>query len=97
MKYAWLILLPALVTIGCRASGPAVDEGPFRTAITAYLKKHSMDMRVNEFKRLTVDGTNATAQVSLKAADPDLAGPAVRWKFSFKQDGGTWAVASHEQ
>lgn len=94
-----LILVVLGLAAGCaRESAVTADTGPFAKAIVVYLRKESMDLKIDEFKTLTTDGKQASAQVSLAAADETMARIKVRWTFQFEQQGdGGWRVASRQE
>ena len=97
MKELVLLVLLGLLA-GCGGKGKVqADTRPFATAIAAYLREKSMDVKVNEFKSLEVKDEAATALVKLTAADETIAQIKVRWVFSFrKQPDGSWKAVSHQ-
>ncbi len=86
-------LFACLMSAGCGDSTPQ-NTGPFKQAIVDYLKRNSMDLRVQEFKTLQVKGDTAKANVSLAYAGEGV-GVKVRWNFEFQLQEGSWQVTRH--
>lgn len=89
-------LLCAVLFAACNQRAVSENTGPFREAIQSYLAGHSMDLAVKEFKSLSVEGNEATADVSLTHAGGAV-GVSVRWHFRFEKQNGTWRAVSHRQ
>jgi hypothetical protein len=86
-----------LLLAGCgRKAELATDPTPFRDAVHAYLASKSMDMKVAEFRTLSVTGDNAQANIALEQAE-GAAGVKVRWAFWFQRQNGAWVVSRHQQ
>jgi len=99
MKKLSLIALAVSLTLiycGCgkKQIDPAPDKAPFESAVTDYLKKNSMGMKIGEFKSLSVSGDTATGTVSMKEAD-DLYNVNVKWEFTFKKNQDGWEAISY--
>ena len=71
-----------------------IDTAPFDKAITSFLASEHMDMKINKFKALTVEGQTANATCSMKSQTG--LGPAVVWKFKFKKESDAWKVDSFQ-
>jgi hypothetical protein len=90
------LLFVLLVITSCGKKELDVDTTPFNKAITAFLKKSHMDLKVTTFQKIKVQDENAEATCGLKYITG--AGPAVRWKFYFeKNDDDQWQVNKYEQ
>ena len=86
-----------LLLTGCgKRAALAADPAPFQQAVHAYLADKSMDMKVAEFKTLTVTGDQAEAEIALEQAE-GAAGVKVRWKFWFDRKNNVWTVLRHQQ
>jgi hypothetical protein len=94
--YLSLITLSLLILTGCGEKKPDIDTAPYKTAITAFLKKSHMDLKVTSFQDIKTDPQKAEAVCGLKYINGT--GPAVRWKFYFeKDDNDNWQVTDYEQ
>ena len=84
-----------LLATGCGEDPPSRERAaPFEAAIAAYLKQHSMGMKVAEVKSLTVEGDTATATVALQEAE-GLYNLKVTWDFAFRRAPNGWIATSH--
>lgn len=78
---------------------PAVqaDTQPFEQAITQYLARKNMGMKVAEFKSLEVEGDRAHAVCRMAEAS-GMHNVKVTWEFEFERDaGGAWEVVAHKR
>jgi len=91
-----LFLLSVSPVAGCSGQKSTVDLAPFLQAVTSYLQKNNMVLKVKTIKSgPTVTQDEAVMTASLTHAE--LGGPAVTWKLTFRrQSDGTWEVAKHE-
>ena len=90
-------ILLAVLVAGCSGGQtPATDTAPFKKAIRLYLDERNMAMKVDEFKKLSVEGEEATAEVSLVHAE-EIVAVQVQWSFRFRRKDGTWHVTGHEK
>lgn len=99
MKKLFLVIVAvplALVSGGCgkKQTEAISDMVPFESAITAYLDKNSMGMKIGEIKSLSVSGDTATGTVSMKEAD-DLYNVNVKWEFTFQKNQDGWEAISY--
>jgi hypothetical protein len=86
-----------VVALGsCSRSPAAVDPAPFEAAVTQYLARNDMAMRMKEIRQgPTVDGDQATMSASL--THRDLGGPSVVWQIQFQRGkNGQWTVVGHQ-
>ena len=91
------LLLLLLPTTGCgRKVELTADPTPFGAAVHAYLADQSMDMKVADFKSLTITGDMAQADIALEQAE-GVAGVKVRWTFWFQRQNGAWTVSRVRQ
>ena len=72
-----------------------VDTAPFEKSITTFLAAKQMDMKVNKFKDIKVEGDTATATCSMKSQMG--IGPAVVWDFKFSKKNDVWLVSDLKQ
>lgn len=91
--FVGLICSLFLIT-SCGEKAVEVDSAPFDKAITTLLAGEHMDMKINKFKDLTIDGDTAKATCSMKSTSG--IGPAATWKFEFKKTGDTWKVSDFQ-
>jgi hypothetical protein len=101
MKIGSKVLLSA-VLIGlvmfisaCGEKPLDVDTAPFEKSITTFLAAKQMDMKVNKFKAIKIEGDTANATCSMKSQTG--IGPAVVWKFTFKKENNAWSVSNLKQ
>jgi hypothetical protein len=95
VMFAGAILIFSMAACGGGSSAPsAADAAPVATAITAYLEKQSIEMKVAEVKELKIDGETAKASASLAQAD-EVYNLKVTWSFELKKSGTGWEVTSH--
>jgi len=91
---AGLFALAALLLCGCGGGESApTDAAAYEQAVSAYLEKESMGMKVAGFESLEKNGDNATAFVRLQDAE-GLTGVKVKWEFNFRKSGDGWTVTS---
>ncbi|MFC1497896.1 hypothetical protein ACFLS1_05410 [Verrucomicrobiota bacterium] len=99
MKTKILITLLALVIFslcGCGKKALTQKETePFKTAIVTYLKQNDMEMKVAEFKSLTIAGDTATCTAAMQEAE-DLYDLKVTWGFTFHKDKDGWKAISYK-
>lgn len=84
-----------LLVSGCGQTVPSADPAPFDAAVSRYLAKNDMALRLKEIRQgPTVDGNKATMVASM--THRELGGPSVVWTFQFKRrDRDEWTVLSH--
>gem|GEM_PF-3138994 len=84
--------LMVLGLTGCGRGAAVQETAPFETAVNAWLRAQSMEMKAGRFRSLRVDGDAARAKVSLGHAE-GAAGVSVQWDFTFARKGGAWVVS----
>ncbi|MGB0580575.1 MAG: hypothetical protein ACPGVU_12790 [Limisphaerales bacterium] len=90
------IVLVAVMTTGCGGS-KSVSGDAFSPAVTQYLEKESMGMKVAGYDEVSEDGDKATAMVRLQDAE-GMTSIKVKWKFTFSKDAdGNWKVDSAQE
>ena len=98
LKQSFAALTVMALTIGLTGCGSesrtAIDETPFKAAITQYLSEHSMGMQVTEFKELKIQDQTATALCVMKDAE-GLYGMGVTWNFEFEKTDEGWKAPRH--
>ena len=97
VKFAFLTVLMGITMfiISCGDKPIDVDPTPYAKAIKSYLNSEHMDMKINKFKTLTVEGGIAKATCSMKSQTG--LGPAVVWKFEFSKENDLWKVSKFQQ
>lgn len=95
MKLLAAIALVAVMTTGCGGKGDSVpaDTSAQEAAVTQYLEKESMGMKVAGFDHWSQEGDKATAMVRLQDAE-GLTSVKVKWEFNFSKTDGGWTVNS---
>ncbi len=95
IKYLGAVALAAVLFTGCGGkdgSAPA-DTSAYSSAVTAYLEKESMGMKVAGFDSLEENGDKANGMVRLQDAE-GMTSIKVKWEFTFSKSGETWKVDS---
>lgn len=94
IKYLGTVALAAVLFTGCGGKTPVTaDTSAYDSAVTAYLEKESMGMKVAGFDSLEENGDKATGMVRLQDAE-GLTAIKVKWEFTFSKSGETWKVDS---
>ena len=94
---AAMVAMAAMVVMaGCGKDAPTAAEiAPFEAAIGAYLKSHSMGMKVAEVKSLEIERDTATAVCAMQEAGGLYGNLSVKWTFTFsKNENGVWQVGT---
>lgn len=91
----WAIALAMTLTVACGDKGASVpaDISGYEKAVTAFLERESMGMKVAEFESVQEDGDGATAMVRLQDAE-GMTSIKVKWEFTFTKSDDGWTVKS---
>ncbi len=86
----------AVAASGCGESKPAVDSAPFEAAVSDYLARNDMALRLKKIRQgPTVDGDRATMSASMTSRD--VGGMSVVWEIEFQRRAdGQWTVVGHQ-
>lgn len=86
----WLV-----ASSGCGQKEQVEDPAPFLQAVTVYLQKNDMALKVKTIRSGPTVKENQ-AQMTAALTHAELGGPAVTWELQFvRQSDGTWQVTSH--
>ena len=96
LKYAVCIGVLILTMCGCAEKQLSAEEiGPFKIAVSMYLKDKSMEMKSVAFKSLKITADKATCRVTLQDAE-GLYSIKPKWQFFFKKTDGVWTVLHYK-
>jgi hypothetical protein len=91
------LVAATLMLAGCGGDkGVEADTRPFEAAILDYARTRSIEDRPQEFDRLDIQGSKATAKVQMRK-EGDAYGVARPWLVEFEKKDGRWAVTKIER
>lgn len=95
ITYLGAIALATFIFTGCGGGGGSkpADTSAYEAAVTAYLEKESMGMKVAEVESLEESGDTAKGFIRLQDAE-GLTSVKVKWEFDFKKSGDSWTVTT---
>jgi hypothetical protein len=90
------LLLVISLLYGCGGKQLTEEKtAPYKTAVTSFLAKKSLGMKVVEFKSLNISGDKATGVIKLQDAE-GLYAIKTKWQFTFKKTDGEWMVLGYK-